>query len=88
MQKASQKDRFVDFVNDIFLRVSMYSNADFDLFISGIGQKLSLGGMFIVLFAADILLKKPIWCWKTDIEKRVTFFNYIYTFINKEKGYL
>jgi len=54
-----QKNEVVDFASDIFLKISVCNDADFNLFISNIKQKLSLGGISIILFI-DILLKKLV----------------------------
>ena len=54
---------------------------------SNIGQELSLGRISVVL-SIDILLKKLAWRLKTRAKKRVALSYYIYTIINKEKGYL
>ena len=66
----------------------MCSNANFNPFVFGIRQKLSLGDMSVILFAADILLKKPTWRQKTNIKKRAALSCYIYALVNKEKGCL
>jgi len=83
-----QKDGAVDFVSDISLRVSVCNNADFNLPTSDVGQKLSLGGMSVVLPAVDILPKKPVWRLKTDIEKKTALSYCMYVFANEEKGCL
>ena len=44
--------------------------------------------MFVVLSTIDILLKKPVWCWKINTEKRTVFFYYIYALVNEEKNCL
>jgi hypothetical protein len=67
--------------------VSVYSDANSNISASNIGQELSLGRIFIVL-PIDILLKKLVWCLKTKAKKRAALSYYIYTLINKEKGYL
>ena len=67
--------------------MSIYSNANADPSIFNIKQELSLNRIFIVL-PIDILLKKPAQHLKTNAEKRAAFFYCIYTFANKEKGYL
>ena len=67
--------------------MSIYSNADFNLSVFNIGRELSLGGISVVL-PTDILLKKLAWHLKTKAEKRAALSYYIYTLINKEKGYL
>ena len=66
--------------------MSVYSNIDSNPSVSNIGQELSLGGTSIVL-PADILLKKLAWRLKTKAKKRAELSYYIYTLINKEKGY-
>jgi hypothetical protein len=63
--------------------VSVYSDANSNISIS----ELSLGGISIVL-PIDILLKKLARRLKTKAKKRAALFYYIYTLINKEKGYL
>ena len=60
MQEALQEDKAVDFASDISSKMSMCNNINFNLFVSSIGQELSLGKMSIVLFAVNILLKKPV----------------------------
>ena len=82
-----QKNEVVDFASDIFLKISVCNDADFNLFISNIKQKLSLGGISIILFI-DILLKKLVQYLKTNTKKRAALSYYIYALINKEKGYL
>ena len=67
--------------------MSVYSNADSNPSISNIGRELSLGGISVVL-PIDILLKKLARRLKTKAKKRVELSYYIYTLINKEKGYL
>ena len=54
----SQEDRAADFASNISLRVSIYSNADFNPPISSIGRELSPDRISVVLPAIDILLKK------------------------------
>ena len=83
-----QKDGAADFASNIFLKVFVCSNADFNLFAFDVKQKLSPGGMSVVLFAADILPKKPVWRLKTDTEKKAAFFYCMYAFANEEKGCL
>ena len=82
-----QEDKAADFINNIFSQVSVYSDADTDPSASNIGRELSLGRISVVL-PVDILLKKLARCLKTNIKKRVALSYCIYTFINKEKGYL
>ena len=65
----------------------IYSDIDSNLSVSNIGQELSLGRISVVL-SIDILLKKLAWRLKTRAKKRVALSYYIYTIINKEKGYL
>ena len=84
----SQEDKATDFTSDIFLKMSICSNTDSDLFASSIRQELSLSKTSIVLPIADILLKKPAWRRKTDTEKRAALFYYIYALVNEEKGCL
>ena len=79
---GATKNRAADFASDIFLKVSVCSDVDFNLSTSNIKQKLSPGGISVVLLI-DILLKKPAQCLKTKAEKRVALFYYIYAFINK-----
>jgi hypothetical protein len=67
--------------------VSVYSNIDSNPSVSNIGRELSLGGISVVL-STDILLKKLARRLKTKAKKRVELSYYIYTLINKEKGYL
>ena len=67
--------------------MSIYSNIDSNLLVSNIGRELSLGGISIVL-PMDILLKKLARRLKTKAKKRAELYYYIYTLINKEKGYL
>ena len=67
--------------------MSVCSNTNTNPSASNIGQELSLGKISVVL-PVDILLKKPTQHPKTDIKKRTALFYYIYTFMNKEKGYL
>ena len=67
--------------------MSIYSNVDSNLSVSNIGRELSLGGISIVL-PMDILLKKLARRLKTEAKKRAALSHYIYTLINKEKGYL
>ena len=55
-----QEDRAVNFTSNIFLRVSIYNNANFNPPVFNIGQELSLGEISVILFTADILLKKPV----------------------------
>jgi hypothetical protein len=66
--------------------VSVYSNIDSNPSVS-IGRELSLGGISVVL-STDILLKKLARRLKTKAKKRAELSYYIYTLINKEKGYL
>ena len=67
--------------------MSVYSDIDSNLSVSNIGRELSLGGISIVL-PIDILLKKLARRLKTKAKKRAELYYYIYTLINKEKGYL
>ena len=67
--------------------MSICSNANSNTSISNIGRELSPGRISIVL-PADILLKKPAWRLKTKAKKRAALSYYMYTLINKEKGYL
>ena len=76
-----QKDKAADFANNIFLKVSIYSNININLSACNIKLKLSLNRISVVLFI-DILLKKLVQYIKTNTEKRVALFYYIYTFIN------
>ena len=82
-----QEDGAANFTSDISLRVSVYSDIDSNPSVSNIGRELSLGRISIVL-PTDILLKKLAWRLKTKAKKRVELSYYIYTLINKEKGYL
>ena len=82
-----QEDRAANFTSNIFLRVSICSDADSNLSIFNIGQELSLGRISIVL-PTDILLKKLAWRLKTKAKKRAALSHYIYALINKEKGCL
>ena len=82
-----QEDRTADFASNISLRVSICSNANTNPSASDIGRELSLGKTSVVL-PVDILLKKLVWCPKTNIKKRAALFYYIYAFVNEEKGYL
>ena len=63
------------------------SDTDTDLSASNIGREFSLGGISVVL-PVDILLKKLARYLKIDIKKRAALSYCIYTFANKEKGYL
>ena len=67
--------------------MSIYSDTNSNISISNIGRDLSLGRISIVL-SIDILLKKPARRLKTKAKKRAALSYYIYTLINKEKGYL
>ena len=82
-----QENKAANFASDISLKISICSDTDFNLPIFNIERELSLGGMSIVL-PTNILLKKLAWRLKTNTKKRVALFYYIYTLINKEKGYL
>ena len=55
-----QENRAADFANDISSKMSVCNDTNFDLLAFNIGQELSLSGTSIVLFVADILLKKPV----------------------------
>ena len=67
--------------------MSVYSDANSNTSASNIGRELSPGRISIVL-PTDILLKKLARRLKTKAKKRVELSYYIYTLINKEKGYL
>ena len=67
--------------------MSVYSNIDSNPSVSNIGRELSPGRISVVL-PTDILLKKLARRLKTKAKKRVELSYYIYTLINKEKGYL
>ena len=67
--------------------MSVYSDTNSNTSVSNIGRELSPSGISVVL-PTDILLKKLAQRLKTKAEKRAALFYYIYTLINKEKGYL
>ena len=67
--------------------MSVCSNTNANPSASNIGWELSLGKISVIL-PADILLKKLIQYLKTNVKKRAALSYYIYTFVNKEKGYL
>ena len=81
------EDGVADFVSNISLRVSIYSNADSNVSAFNIGWELSPGRISIVL-PVDILPKKPAQRLKTEAEKKVALSYYMYALVNKEKGYL
>ena len=67
--------------------MSICSNTNTNPSAFNIGQELNLNRTSVVL-PVDILLKKPAQRLKTNAEKRVALFHYIYAFVNEEKGYL
>ena len=83
----SQENRAADFTSNISSRVSIYSDTDFNPSAFNIGRELSLGKISVVLLT-DILLKKPARRLKTNVKKKAALSNYIYAFVNKEKGCL
>ena len=65
----------------------MYSNTNSNPPVPDIGQEFSLSKISVVL-SVNILLKKPAQRPRTNIKKRTALSYYIYTLVNKEKGYL
>ena len=83
----SQEDGAANFTNNIFSRVSVYSNTNPDLSASNIERELSLSEISVFL-PVNILLKKPVQRLKTNAEKKAALSYYIYAFVNKGKDCL